>query len=134
MPDADRGQKSILVVDDDRGMADTLSDILEANHYRVATASSGDVAVAMTAGGAYDLILMDIQMPGLNGVQALTAMKARGLSSRVIMMTAYTRDELVTEAERTSGFPVLPKPLDLEHLLALASRATGRPRTPDETR
>jgi CheY-like chemotaxis protein len=120
------GPKSILVVDDDVGMADTLTDIFQASRYQVATAHSGDAAVAMARSGAYQLVLMDIQMPGLNGVQALTIMKAEGLTPRVIMMTAYTRDELVREAEKQSGFPVLPKPLDLEQLLSLVATATCR--------
>ena len=120
------GRKSVLVVDDDIGMADTLTDILEANQYEVATAHSGAAAVSMATSDAYDLVLMDIQMPGLNGVEALGAMKAAGLGACVIMMTAYTRDALVREAERLSGFPVLPKPLDVERVLALATRATCR--------
>jgi len=119
------GRKTILVVDDDLGMADTLTDILQANQYEVAIAHSGETAVSMARRRAYDLVLMDIQMPGLNGVQALTAMKAEGLAKRVIMMTAHTRDELVKEAEKQSGFPVLAKPLDLERVLSLASSATS---------
>ena len=123
MPSA---RKTILVVDDDIGMAETLTDILQANQYEVAIAHSGDAAVTMARRRAYDLVLMDIQLPGLDGVQALTAMKAEGLATHVIMMTAYTRDELVKEAEKRSGFPVLPKPLDLERVLSLATSATGR--------
>jgi DNA-binding NtrC family response regulator len=122
MPSA---RMSILVVDDDPGMADTLTDIFRANQCEVATAHSGDVAVRILRRRAYDLVLMDIQMPGLNGVQALTTMKTEGLAGRVIMMTAHIRDELVTEAEKRSGFPVLPKPLDLKRVLALATSATA---------
>jgi DNA-binding NtrC family response regulator len=118
-------RKSILIVDDDVGMADTLTDILQANEYEVATAHSGDAAVRMMRRRAYDLVLMDIQMPGLNGVEALTTMKAEGLAKRVIMMTAHMRGTLVKEAEEQSGFPVLPKPLDMERLLALAMSATS---------
>ena len=122
MPSA---RKTILVVDDDPGMADTLTDIFQANQYAVAIAHSGDAAVSMARRRAYDLVLMDIQMPGINGVQALAAMKAEGLAKHVIMMTAYTRDELVKEAEKRSGFPVLPKPLDLERVLSLATSTTS---------
>lgn len=53
-------------------------------------------------------------------------MKTAGLTVRVIMMTAYTRDELVKEAESRSGFRVLPKPLDLDLVLALATSVTCR--------
>ena len=122
MPSA---RKTILVVDDDPGMVDTLTDIFQANQYEVAIALSGETAVSMARRRAYDLVLMDIQLPGLDGVQALTAMKAEGLAKHVIMMTAYTRDELVKEAEKRSGFPVLPKPLDLERVLSLATSATS---------
>jgi DNA-binding NtrC family response regulator len=118
-------RKSILIVDDDAGMADTLTDILQANQYEVATAHSGDAAVSMVRRRAYDLVLMDIQMPGLNGVEALTTMKAEGLAKRVIMMTAHTQGKLVKEAEEQSGFPVLPKPLDVERVLSLAMSATA---------
>jgi DNA-binding NtrC family response regulator len=134
MPSPATRRKSILVVDDDVGMADTLTDIFEANRYEVATAHSGDAAVSMAARGVYDLVLMDIQMPGLNGVQALSAMKAGGVAACVIMMTAYTRDELVQEAERQSGFPVLPKPLDLERVLALATSVICRSGRAGESR
>ena len=123
MPSA---RKTILVVDDDPGMADTLTDIFQANQYEVAIAHSGGAAVSMARRRAYDLVLMDIHMPGLNGVQTLTAMRAEGLAACVIMMTAHTRDELVEEAEKRSGFPVLAKPLDLERVLSLATSATGR--------
>jgi DNA-binding NtrC family response regulator len=134
VPSACAGRKSILVVDDDVGMADTLTDIFQAKQYEVATAHSGDAAVRMARSGGYDLVLMDIQMPGLNGVQALIAMKTEGLAKRVIMMTAYTRDELVTEAEKQSGFPVLPKPLDLERVLSLATSVTCGSRRAEESR
>src|SRR4029077_4037262 len=122
MPSA---RKSILVGDDDPGMADTLTDIFQANRDEVATAHSGDVAVRMLRRRAYDLVLMDIQMPGVNGVQALITMKAEGLAERVVMMTAHTQGRRGKEAETRSRFPVLTKPLDLRQVLALATGATA---------
>lgn len=110
---------SILVVDDDPGMVDTLTDILEAVQYRVFTAASGRTAIAELGETPPDVVLMDIQMPGLNGVQTLRAIKDRSPGVPVIMMTAYTRDELVHEAERLSGRAVLRKPLDVAEVLAL---------------
>jgi CheY-like chemotaxis protein len=113
--------KIILLVDDDVGMVETLTDILEANRCRVSFAHSGDAAVNMATERTFDAVLMDIQMPGLNGVEALRAIKARAPDTRVIMMTAYTRDELVKEAERMTGLPVLPKPLNVDEVLELVA-------------
>ena len=116
---------SILLVDDDEGMVETLADILTARDYAVSTADSGEAAVEQVRRSGFDVVLMDIKMPGLNGVEALRTMKAEGLAKRVIMMTAHMRGKLVKEAEEQSGFPVLPKPLDMERLLALAMSATS---------
>jgi CheY-like chemotaxis protein len=110
---------SILLVDDDAGMVDTLTDIFEAVHYRVLAAGSGAAAMAELTRKPFDVVLMDIQMPDLNGVQALRAIKDRAPDLPVIMMTAYTRDELVQEAERISGRAVLRKPLDVGEVLSM---------------
>ena len=116
----------ILVVDDDVGMVETLSDILEASHFRVDTAHSGDTAIRMTLAHPYDVILMDIQMPGLDGVQALRRIKSHAPQQNVIMMTAYTTDELAREALQATGKPVLPKPLDMDLVLKLVSVKEGQ--------
>jgi CheY-like chemotaxis protein len=116
---------SVLVVDDDVGMVDTLVDILSARRYRVETAHSGDAAVAMVRRMPYDAVLMDIQMPGLNGVEALRQMKGLAPTISVIMMTAFTRDELVEEARQAAAVTVLPKPLDMDWVLTLLLRVIG---------
>ncbi len=118
---------SVLLVDDDVGMVETLGDILAASRYQVATADSGEAAVARVQAGRFDAVLMDIKMPGLNGVQALRAIKFLAPEIPVIMMTAYTRDELVAEAQQTTGFPVLVKPLDLDRVLAILSQIAPAP-------
>ena len=113
---------SILIVDDDEGMVETLADILAARHYEVATARSGETALAHTRTRAVDVVLMDIRMPGINGVQALQAMKQTSPEIKVIMMTAFTRDELVAEAQRATAVAIVPKPLDLGYVLDLVDR------------
>jgi DNA-binding NtrC family response regulator len=117
---------AVLVVDDDAGMVETLADILAARRYRVATAQSGAAAVARLRGDRYDVVLMDIQMPGLNGVDALRAMRALAPDLSVIMMTAYTRHELVEEARQATALEVLTKPLDLDRVLGLIDGAVRR--------
>jgi DNA-binding NtrC family response regulator len=113
---------SILIVDDDEGMVETLSDILTARRYAVTTADSGESALAQVHQRAFDVVLMDIKMPGLNGVEALQAMKQRHPALKVIMMTAFTRDELVQAARRASAVAIVPKPLDLASVLDLVDR------------
>jgi DNA-binding NtrC family response regulator len=114
-------QPSVLVVDDDAGMAETLGDILAASGYDVAQANSGQAAVAMVGRTPYDVVLMDIQMPGVNGVEVLRAMKMVAPRASVIMMTAFTRHELVEEVRR-DAVAVLSKPLDVGRTLALIRR------------
>ncbi len=121
----------ILVVDDDPGMLDTLTDVLCATGYETSAAASGHAALAHARAGRFDLVLMDVQMPGLNGVQTLHALLALDPAIAVIMMTAYSRDDLAVESERATGFGVLSKPLDLDRVLPLvkrivSSRAGGR--------
>jgi DNA-binding NtrC family response regulator len=116
----------VLVVDDDSGMVETLADILSARGHRVGTARSGDTALSMVAGAAYDVALMDIQMPGLNGVEVLKRMKSVAPGLAVIMMTAFTRHELIEEARRSAA-AVLSKPLDMQQVLGLIETAAAHP-------
>ena len=112
-------------------MLDTLSDVLSATGYETSMASSGGAAIAKAKTTRFDLIVMDVQMPGLNGVQTLHALRALDPHVSVIMMTAYTRDELVLESQRTTGFEVLSKPLDLDRVLPLLKRiVSSRSRGP----
>jgi DNA-binding NtrC family response regulator len=123
----------ILVVDDDPGMLDTLGDVLTATGYETSMASSGHAAIAKAKATRFDLIVMDVQMPGLNGVQTLHALRALDSHVSVIMMTAYTQDELVAESQRTTGFEVFSKPLDLDRVLPLVKRiVTSRPGGPSK--
>jgi DNA-binding NtrC family response regulator len=113
---------SILIVDDEPGIVEMLEEVFALRLYEVSTADSGEAAVAIVKARAPDVVLMDIKMPGLNGVHALQAMKRTVPDIKVIMMTAFTRDELVDEAWRADPVAVVPKPLDLDHVLTLVQR------------
>lgn len=117
---------TVLVVDDDVGMVETLVDILSANGYDVAGAHSGGAAISMVSESHYDVALMDIQMPGLNGVEALKTIRTVAPHLTVIMMTAFTSDELVEEARQASAVAVLFKPFDIARVLDLIS-SSARP-------
>ncbi len=109
----------VLVVDDDEGMVSTLHDILGAAGYDVDVAHSGPDAVERVRLQAPDCILMDVRMPGLNGVEAFREIKKLSPESFVIFMTAYAASTLVEDARSEGAVEVVPKPLDLERVLHL---------------
>ena len=118
----------VLVVDDDEGMVSTLQDILSTAGYAVDAARSGPEAVECVRRQRPDCILMDVRMPGLNGVEAIREIKRLAPASSVIFMTAYASSSLVEEAWQEGAVEVIPKPLDLEkvlHLIDVNSRRTS---------
>lgn len=124
--EAEATQLRVLVVDDDSGMAATLADILAATGYEVETASSGIVALEKVRLHPPDCVLMDIRMPELDGVETFRRLKMLAPESFVIFMTAYSESKLVAEARAEGAVEVLPKPLDLEHLLRLIPETAAR--------
>ncbi|MCG2769803.1 MAG: response regulator [Chloroflexota bacterium] len=119
----DAKEHLLLVVDDDSGMRDTLLDILEARGYRVGVAADGFEALEAIKTERCDLMLMDIVMPRMNGVEALKQLKEIDGSVIVIMMTAYAMPDLVEGALREGVYKVLFKPLDMEEVLSLIDEA-----------
>jgi len=119
-------RKRVLIVDDDPGMSETLTDILEDFGYDVAVANSGERAVAMMTGCLFDAALMDIRMPGMNGVEAFKKIKETCPAWKVLMMTAYSDGELVREAVKHGVAGVFRKPLNIEALLEWLGRITTR--------
>ena len=118
-----------LVVDDDKFMVRTLSDVLRLKGWEVSTAFSGEGAVEQASREHFDVILMDVKMPGMDGVDAFKAIKATRPGTRVLLMTAYAAQDRIAEAEREGVMRVIPKPVDVDALLSLlaATLANQRP-------
>ena len=114
---------SILIVDDETNMRITLSDILEDEGYKVSTAADGIEALDLCKSSIYDVILMDIRMPGLNGVEAFYQIRQLQQGVRVIMMSAHSVDELKKAALKGGAIAFLPKPLEIESTLKLIEEA-----------
>ena len=112
----------LLLVDDEQGMRDTLADILEEIGLQIDQAADGLEAVGKVSTRSYDLVLMDIRMPVMNGVEALRRIKMLRPGLPVVMMTAYTAAAEVEEARRQGAEAVLYKPLDIPQLLNLLRR------------
>ncbi len=118
----------ILLVDDNVEFLDSTRDVLEIEGYEVVTAASGEEAIRLAAAEGFDLILMDIKMPGKNGVESFIEMKKHNPRIEVIMATAYSVQDLITQALKEGARAVLQKPLDLTRLFTTIQdiRSRGR--------
>ena len=116
-----KSELRILVVDDDRRMAKTLVDILKVKGYEAEAAYSGREALERIEGGSFDCVLTDIRMPGISGVELQRDIKARQPHLPVVLMTAYSTDDLVEEGLEEGAVAVLTKPLDINRLLCFFS-------------
>ncbi len=107
---------SILVVDDDAGHRHMLTTLLTDWGYRLDGAASGEDAVALCRERAFDLILMDVRMAGMSGIEALKKIKARNPAIPILVMTAYSNVESAVEAIKAGAYDYLTKPLDFDDL------------------
>ena len=117
-----RDMKTILVADDDRGMARTVCDILRRHGWEPTEVHSGEAAVEAAAAQRYAAVLMDVRMPGLNGVEAFRVIRESQPQTPVILMTAYAAPDLLSQAEREGVLQILPKPLPWGTLSSLLDK------------
>jgi two-component system response regulator HydG len=115
---------NILLVDDDVGILDTLYDILTDLGYHVEVANSGIQGIEKVIAVPYDLILMDIKMPSMNGVTTYKAMKKLRPDAAVIMMTAYSVESLIAEALNEGAYGIMYKPIDIAKVVEFIKRIT----------
>lgn len=120
-------QTQILVVDDQIGMLETFTDILEDMGFAVQTAEDGFSAIEKVRENQFDLVFMDIQMPGINGVQTFRELKKINPHMSVVMMTAYALEDLIEEAVSEGAYAVVYKPFDIEKIIGIIENATGTP-------
>ncbi len=115
--------RRLLVVDDEPGMRETLVDIFEAAGYDVTAAVSGEAALDELRVETYDVVLMDIRMPGRDGVTVL--LEIGPPPPKVIMMTAYAVEEKLREALRSHAYAIVHKPFQVDRLLGLVAGASA---------
>jgi len=109
-------EPAILIVDDDKGILETMADILNELRFKVTIANNGYEAIDLVKNGTFDMILMDIKMPGIDGVETFKRIKRIKPASKIIFMTAYAFEELVAEARTEGAIDVLYKPVDIGNL------------------
>ena len=114
----------ILIADDEPSMRLTLEDILKDEGYDVSTAADGQAAVSMCAENEYDVVIMDVRMPRLDGVEAFRQIRRHREGVRVIMMSAYAVTSLKDMALEEGAIGFLEKPLDIGKVMDLISEVT----------
>lgn len=118
-------KKSILVVDDDIAHRTMLRILLEWE-YEIFEADCGSLAIEKVQKSHYDLVLMDVRMENISGLEALTRIKSYNSSIPVIMMTAYATAETAAQAREMGAYEYLSKPFDFEHLRITIEKAIAR--------
>ena len=113
----------ILVVDDEKTQRETLARAVASWGHQVLTAAEGEAALDLVKDHAVDLILTDLRMPGLSGVELLQRCRQKRPDIGVILMTAYGTIENAVEAMKSGAVDFLPKPIDLDQLEAIVTRA-----------
>jgi two-component system response regulator HydG len=115
-----------LIVDDDRDHGESIAEILETRGHAVAIAYSGEEAVDCFRAGDFDIVLMDVKLPRMNGVEAFHACRAIRPSARVMMMTGYSVEQLVADALNDGALGVLYKPFAVARLFEVLDGLDGR--------
>ena len=113
------GKTNILVVDDLRNMRLTLGGILEDEGHNVVTVENGYQAIEAVSKTHFDIIFMDIKMPGIDGVQTFREVQKIDPGAAVIMMTAYSVEDLVNEALAEGAYTVVYKSFDIGRIIGI---------------
>jgi CheY-like chemotaxis protein len=117
-PVADTGE-TILVVDDEQLVRDLVVQFLGLRGYRALGVKDGPEALAMVEHGPPDLILLDLMLPGMNGVEVLRRLRDKNFSGAIIIISGSYDEELLEEAWALHPQEVIGKPIDLEKLLTI---------------
>lgn len=117
----------ILCVDDEQSIQELVSLHMELQGFEVKTASDGKEALKLLEMEAFDLVLLDIDMPKMNGIEVLRQIKIRGIQVHPIMLTGADSIRALNECAQWGAFDYLPKPYNFHELVdsidrALASR------------
>src|ERR1035437_7385938 len=115
----------ILVVDDDPGQRSLLDSFLRSQSFETVLAESGERALEILRGGKFDMMISDVRMPGLTGLETLRLLRQQHATLPVLLVTAYADIREAVGAMRDGAVNYLPKPINLDELLVSVQQATG---------
>jgi len=125
---------TILVIDDEKSIRNTLQEVLEYENHKVDLATNGSEALELFEKGEYDIVLCDIKMPGMDGIEVLEKLHERNRDVPVIMISGHGNIDTAVEAIKKGAYDFIEKPLDLNRLLVTMRNATERNELVTETR
>ncbi|MEP6918496.1 MAG: response regulator, partial [Acidobacteriota bacterium] len=120
----------ILVVDDDHSIVTAFERFLAHEHHSARAATNAQDALRLIGEHPPDLVIMDVRMPGMDGLQALNEIRTRYPHLTVVIMTAYGTSQVSIDAIRAGAFDLLTKPFTLDDLRSIIEKALATQRTP----
>jgi len=124
----------ILVIDDERSIRNTLKDILEYEKYEVDLAEDGSKAMEKVKNTEYDIILCDIKMPGMDGIEVLEKLQEHSPDTPVVMISGHGNIDTAVESIKKGAYDFIEKPLDLNRLLITIRNAMDKSSLVNETK
>ena len=124
----------ILVIDDEKSIRNTLKDILEYEKYEVDLAEDGNKGIEKVRGAEYDIVLCDIKMPGLDGIEVLERLTILAPDTPVVMISGHDDIDTAVESIKKGAFDYIEKPLDLNRLLITIRNAMDKSSLVSETK
>ncbi|MFA6319138.1 MAG: response regulator, partial [Elusimicrobiota bacterium] len=119
---------SVLIIDDEESMRDSCRQLLTRRGYQVREAEDGAAGLAALRGRGFDLVLLDLRLPGMDGLEVLKAVREISPGSLVIMVTGHATVSSAVDAMKLGAYDVLPKPFTPAELMAIIGRAAERRR------
>ncbi|HET8798062.1 MAG TPA: sigma-54 dependent transcriptional regulator [Thermoanaerobaculia bacterium] len=124
----------ILIIDDEPGIRTTLAGILEDEGHRATLAESGEEGIAQFARDEFDLVLLDLWLPGIDGLAVLERLQTAANGTPIIMISGHGNVDTAVRATRLGAYDFLEKPLSLERVLLTVNHALADRRLRDEVR
>jgi DNA-binding response OmpR family regulator len=117
----------VLVVEDDRTVGEYVRRGLEEHQYLAELVDNGSDALNLISGGKYDLVVLDLRLPGMNGVEVLRTVRDRGITVPILVLTAQDSVDTKVQALRAGADDYVTKPFSFEELLARVEALGRRP-------
>jgi len=127
-------EEKILVADDDRGMRIFMLEALKKRGYAVEGVQSAEEALDRIKASPFDLVILDVRLPGISGIEAMSKIKEIDPQALILVMTAYGSKEVALEAVRKGAYDYFTKPFRIEEMEVVISRALEKKRLEGEVR